>query len=132
MAARPSTRPNEPSITAPPKTGAASGVTGAFTKCGLVGKGSFGAVYLVRHTKKGGDTLIMKEVQTNGLSSGEVKATKQEVDRACERRTRHITTPSDSQLHKSVTDNRRHTSATRSSGRPDPSRVCWLLGRGSA
>ena len=90
MAARPSTRPNEPSITAPPKTGAASGVTGAFTKCGLVGKGSFGAVYLVRHTKKGGDTLIMKEVQTNGLSSGEVKATKQEVAVLKHMRHRHI------------------------------------------
>ena len=43
-----------PSVTAPQKTGAASGVTGAFTKLGLVGKGSFGAVYVVRHTKRGG------------------------------------------------------------------------------
>ena len=68
-----------PSIIAPPKTGAASGVTGAWTKCGLVGKGSFGAVYLVRHTKKGGETLVMKEVQTKGLSANEVKATKQEI-----------------------------------------------------
>ena len=68
-----------PSTIAPPKTGAATGVTGAFTKLSLVGKGSFGAVYLVRHTKKGGETLIMKEIQTKGLAKSELKATKQEI-----------------------------------------------------
>ena len=71
--------PSTPSIIAPPKTGAATGVTGAYTKCGLVGKGSFGAVFLVRHTKKGGETLIMKEIQTKGQPSSEVKAMKQEI-----------------------------------------------------
>ena len=64
-----------PPVTAPPKTGAATGATGAYTKLNLVGKGSFGAVFLVRHTKTGGATLIMKEVQTKGLSQGEVRAT---------------------------------------------------------
>ena len=68
-----------PPVTAPPKTGAATGATGAYTKLNLVGKGSFGAVFLVRHTKTGGATLIMKEVQTKGLSQGEVRATKQEI-----------------------------------------------------
>ena len=81
---------NEASIIAPPKTGAASGVTGAYTKCGQIGKGSFGVVFLVRHTKKGGETLICKEVQTKGMSSGEIKATKQEIAVLKHMRHRHI------------------------------------------
>ena len=69
-----------PATIAPPKSkGAATGVAGAYTKLSQVGKGSFGAVYLVRHTQKGGETLIMKEVQTKGQSQSEIRATKQEV-----------------------------------------------------
>lgn len=68
-----------PSLVAPPKTGAATGTSGAYTKLGLVGRGSFGAVYLVRHTRSGGEALIMKEVQTRGLSRSEVRATRQEI-----------------------------------------------------
>ena len=64
---------------APPKSkGAATGVSGEFTKLSLVGKGSFGSVWLVRHTQKGGETRIMKEVQIMGLSQAELRATKQE------------------------------------------------------
>jgi len=69
-----------PANIAPPKSkGAATGVAGAYTKLSQVGKGSFGAVFLVRHTNKGGDTLILKEVQTKGCSQSEIRATKQEV-----------------------------------------------------
>lgn len=69
-----------PSTIAPPKSkGAALGVAGAYTKLSLVGKGTFGSVFLVRHTRGGGQTLIMKEVQTKGQSSTEVRATKQEI-----------------------------------------------------
>ena len=69
-----------PATIAPPKSkGAATGVAGAYTKLSQVGKGSFGAVYLVRHTQKGGETLIMKEMQTKGQSQSEIRATKQEV-----------------------------------------------------
>ena len=69
-----------PSIIAPPKKGGATSCAGAYTKLSLVGKGSFGAVWLVRHTQKGGDTLVLKEVQTKGLASSEVRATKQEIN----------------------------------------------------
>ena len=68
-----------PSNIAPPQVkGAATGVAGKYTKLSIVGKGSFGAVYLVRHTQKGGETLIMKEVQTKGMPSSEIRATKQD------------------------------------------------------
>ena len=68
-----------PSIVAPPKIkGTASGVAGAYTKLSIVGKGAFGDIFLVRDTQKGGETLIMKQVQTKGLSQNEVRATKQE------------------------------------------------------
>lgn len=68
-----------PATIAPPKASkGALGVSGDYTKLSLVGKGAFGAVYLVRHTQKGGETLIMKEVQTKGLAASEIRATKQE------------------------------------------------------
>ena len=68
-----------PSTIAPPKIkGTASGVAGGYTKLSVIGKGSFGDIFLVRDTKKGGETLIMKQVQTKGLSQSEVRATKQE------------------------------------------------------
>ena len=69
----------QPSVVAPHKKGSASGTSGAYTKLNLIGKGSFGAVYQVRHTQKGGETLVLKEVQTKGLASSEIRATKQEI-----------------------------------------------------
>ena len=69
----------QPSVVAPHKKGSASGSSGAYTKLNLIGKGSFGAVYQVRHTQKGGETLVLKEVQTKGLASSEIRATKQEI-----------------------------------------------------
>mmetsp|Transcript_15302 Transcript_15302/g.30715 ORF Transcript_15302/g.30715 Transcript_15302/m.30715 type:complete len:463 (-) Transcript_15302:185-1573(-) len=68
-----------PSIIAPPKKGGASSCAGAYTKLSQIGKGSFGAVWLVRHTRKGGDTLVLKEVDIKGASASEVRATKQEI-----------------------------------------------------
>ena len=68
-----------PSNIAPPKIkGTASGVAGPYTKLSVVGKGAFGDIFLVRDTKKGGQELIMKQVQTKNLSPSEVRATKQE------------------------------------------------------
>ena len=69
-----------PSLVAPHKKGAATGIAGAYTKLNLIGKGSFGAVYQVRHTHKGGEVLVLKEVQTKGLASSEARATKQEIN----------------------------------------------------
>ena len=67
------------SVTAPPKIkGAATGVAGGYTKLSVIGKGAFGDIYLVRDTKKGGEQLILKQVNTKGLSQSEVRATKQE------------------------------------------------------
>ena len=68
-----------PSTIAPPKKGGATSCSGEYTKLSLIGRGSFGAVWLVRHTKKGGESLVLKEVVTQGLSASEVRATKQEI-----------------------------------------------------
>ena len=66
-------------LTAPPKIkGAATGVAGGYTKISIVGRGAFGDIYLVRDTRKGGEQLILKQVNTKGLSQAEVRATKQE------------------------------------------------------
>ena len=68
-----------PSIIAPPRIkGTASGVAGNYTKLSIVGKGAFGDIFLCRDTKKGGEQLILKQVQTKGLKASEVRATKQE------------------------------------------------------
>jgi NIMA (never in mitosis gene a)-related kinase len=69
-----------PSTIAPPKTGGATSCSGEYTKLSLIGRGSFGAVWLVRHTKKGGESLVLKEVVTNGLSQSEVRSAKQEIN----------------------------------------------------
>ena len=67
------------SAAAPAKKGAI-GTCGAYTKLKAVGKGSFGQIWLVRHTSKGGESLVLKEVQFKKLSANEVKAQKQEID----------------------------------------------------
>ena len=69
-----------PSIVAPPKKGGATSCAGVYTKLSLIGKGSFGSVWLVRHTQKGGESLVLKEVVTKGLAASEVRATKQEIN----------------------------------------------------
>ena len=56
------------------------GTVGAYTKLKAVGKGSFGQIWMVRHTQKGGESLVLKEVRFKSLSPGEVKAQKQEIE----------------------------------------------------
>lgn len=58
----------------------ALGTLGAYTKLRAVGKGSFGQIWLVRHTQKGGEPLVLKEVHTQKLSANEVKAQRQEIE----------------------------------------------------
>jgi NIMA (never in mitosis gene a)-related kinase len=62
------------------KKGGMIGTVGAYTKLKAVGKGSFGQIWLVRHTQKGGESLVLKEVQFKQLSEREVKAQKQEIE----------------------------------------------------
>jgi serine/threonine protein kinase len=59
---------------------AALGTVGPYTKLKAVGKGSFGQIWLVRHTQKGGEPLVLKEMRLTKLSASEVKAQKQEID----------------------------------------------------
>ena len=62
------------------KSGGAQGAIGAYTKLKAVGKGSFGQIWLVRHTQKGGDQVVLKEVHLKKLSPNEVKAAKLEIE----------------------------------------------------
>ena len=58
----------------------AQGAIGAYTKLRAVGKGSFGQIWLVRHTQKGGEPIVLKEVHIKKLSANEVKAAKLEIE----------------------------------------------------
>ena len=49
---------------------------GLYTVVGTVGRGSFGTIWLVRSTYKGGDLLALKEIPFKGLAAHEVKAAK--------------------------------------------------------
>jgi hypothetical protein len=62
------------------KKGGAQGALGAYTKLKAVGKGSFGQIWLVRHTQKGGESVVLKEVNLKKLSTNEVAAAKREID----------------------------------------------------
>lgn len=72
----PKTRP--PSA-APAKKGAL-GTFGPYTKLKAVGKGSFGQIWLVRHTQKGGEQLVLKAVNLKKLSVGETASQKRETE----------------------------------------------------
>ena len=52
---------------------------GLYAKLSLVGEGSFGKIWLVRHSKTGG-RHVLKEVMLAGLSPKEVEATRLEVE----------------------------------------------------
>ena len=45
-----------------------------------IGKGSFGQIWLVKHTQKGGEAVVLKEVHLKKLSPNEVKAAKLELE----------------------------------------------------
>ena len=66
---------------------AASTTVGAYTKLRKLGQGRFGHVWLVRHTTKGGEALVLKEVSTALLTRAERKALGLEIDVL--RRARH-------------------------------------------
>lgn len=53
---------------------------GLYTVLESVGKGSFGDIWLVKHTRTAGETCCLKEIALKGLSAGETKAAKLEVD----------------------------------------------------
>ena len=59
---------------------AAKGSIGAYTKLKAVGKGSFGQIWLVKHTTKGGEQVVLKEIHLKKLSPNEVKAQKLEIE----------------------------------------------------
>ena len=61
-------------------TSTAVGTLGSYTKLRAVGKGSFGQIWLVRHTQKGGEPVVLKEVHLKKLSANEVKAQKREIE----------------------------------------------------
>ena len=62
------------------KGSTALGAIGAYTKLQAIGKGSFGQIWLVKHTQKGGEAVVLKEVHLKKLSPNEVKAAKLELE----------------------------------------------------
>jgi serine/threonine protein kinase len=51
-------------------------LNGLYTILKSVGKGSFGDIWLVKHTVNGSEPLVLKEVALNGISEKEQKAAK--------------------------------------------------------
>ena len=58
----------------------ASTTSGGYTKLREVGKSEGGAIWLVRHTLRGGDVFLLKEVSVLGQTPSECKATMQEIE----------------------------------------------------
>lgn len=53
---------------------------GLYSILSSVGRGAFGEIWLVRHTTKGGDPVVLKEIALKGLSASEVRQARLEVD----------------------------------------------------
>jgi len=56
------------------------GTFGPYTKLKAVGKGSCGQIWLVRHTQKGGEQLVLKAVNLKKLSAGETASQRREIE----------------------------------------------------